>query len=432
MQSSSLLIVPVSVNPKPIVLSSIPEITTEAPTTTISLFIPPFIPILPHLTPIPTPTTTEATTSTLAVLESKTLSAIHLRVPDLEKEVKQLRNVDHSTLLLATIKSEVPTAVKEYLGTSFGDALHKIRKTSKDVEPSKRSKSTNSSKGNTSSQPKPKYTGKSIHTEETVYEAEAMETLQNQGDDMGTTNVQPNVEAGDRCPFDLSKPLPLVESRGHQIVHAHYFFDNDLEYLRGGSTDKKYTTSITNTKANKYDLKGIKDMVPTLWSPIKVAYDKHVALGTSHWGPKQQSFYGYATNRVSKHDVYSTKRILAVTNVKVNKWYGYGHLEEIEVRREDQQLCNKFMEGDFPRLHLNDIEDMLLLVVQNKLFDLKVKSYQKKLSISKPRKRDEDLSRKAPDTTLSYPQGVIYYRDRLNRKRLIRSDELHKFSDGTL
>ncbi|GKF20781.1 hypothetical protein Tco_0069419, partial [Tanacetum coccineum] len=59
---------------------------------------------------------------------------------------------------------------------------------------------------------------------------------------------------------------------------------------------------------------------------------------------------------VSTHDVYSRKRILAVTNVKFNKWYGYGHLEEIEVRRSDQKL-SKYMEGDFPRLHLNDIED---------------------------------------------------------------------------
>ncbi|GKF90371.1 hypothetical protein Tco_0274072, partial [Tanacetum coccineum] len=46
------------------------------------------------------------------------------------------------------------------------------RKTSKDAEPSKRSKSTGSFKGNTSSQPK-----------------------QNQGDDMDTNNEQPNVEA---------------------------------------------------------------------------------------------------------------------------------------------------------------------------------------------------------------------------------------------
>ncbi|GJY95344.1 hypothetical protein Tco_0511705 [Tanacetum coccineum] len=125
-KSSSLVTVLVSVIPEPIVLSSIPEITTEAPATTISPFIPLFIPIPPHSTPIPTPTTTEATTSTPAVPKSKTLSAIHLRVSDLEKEVKEIKNVDHSTTLLETIKSEVLTAVKEYLGTSLGDALHKV------------------------------------------------------------------------------------------------------------------------------------------------------------------------------------------------------------------------------------------------------------------------------------------------------------------
>ncbi|GKE41685.1 hypothetical protein Tco_1468969 [Tanacetum coccineum] len=139
----------------------------------------------------------------------------------------------------------------------------------------------------------------------------------------------------DRYPFDLSKPLPLAELRNRLIVPADYFFNNDLAYLQRGSTERTYTTSLTNTKAAKYDLKGIEDMVPTLWSPIKVVYDKHALLGTSYWKFKRQTFYGYASNRVSKHDVYSSKRILAVTIVKVNKWYGYGHLEEIKVRRAD-------------------------------------------------------------------------------------------------
>nr|GEX15962.1 zf-CCHC domain-containing protein/UBN2 domain-containing protein [Tanacetum cinerariifolium] len=58
------------------------------------------------------------------------------------------------------------------------------------------------------------------------------------------------------------------------------------------------------------------------------------------------------------------------TNVKVKVSYGYGHLEEIQVRRSDQKLYT-FKEGDFPQLHINDIEDMLLLVVQNRLFNLK-------------------------------------------------------------
>nr|GEU83863.1 retrovirus-related Pol polyprotein from transposon TNT 1-94 [Tanacetum cinerariifolium] len=44
--------------------------------------------------------------------------------------------------------------------------------------------------------------------------------------------------------------------------------------------------------------------------------------------------------------------------------------EEIEVRREDKQLY-KFKEDDFPRLYLNDIKFMLLLLVQKKLSNLK-------------------------------------------------------------
>ncbi|GJW66093.1 hypothetical protein Tco_0117977 [Tanacetum coccineum] len=51
------------------------------------------------------------------------------------------------------------------------------------------------------------------------------------------------------------------------------------------------------------------------------------------------------------------------------KWYDYGYLEEIKVRREDQQLY-KFKEGDFLRLHLHNIEEMLLFLVQKKLFNL--------------------------------------------------------------
>ncbi|GJW35533.1 hypothetical protein Tco_0058453 [Tanacetum coccineum] len=62
--------------------------------------------------------------------------------------------------------------------------------------------------------------------------------------------------------------------------------------------------------------------------------------------------------------------IAAKGSVSVKKLHGYGHMEEVVVKRADRQLC-KIKEGDFVDLHLNDIEDMLLLVVQHKLFHLK-------------------------------------------------------------
>ncbi|GJT17164.1 hypothetical protein Tco_0875870 [Tanacetum coccineum] len=53
-----------------------------------------------------------------------------------------------------------------------------------------------------------------------------------------------NNPKGNCCPYDLSKPLPLHEFQGRLTITADFFFNNDLEYLRGGSTDK-------NTKARK-------------------------------------------------------------------------------------------------------------------------------------------------------------------------------------
>ncbi|GJS65443.1 hypothetical protein Tco_0680007 [Tanacetum coccineum] len=104
-------------------------------------------------------------------------------------------------------------------------------------------------------------------------------------------------------------------------------------------------------------------MVPNLWSPIKVVYDKHAYWGTSHWGVKRQSFYGFASNRESTKDVYSRKRIIVVTRLKIMK--------------------------------------------------------------------RQDLRKRTTYIAYSDPQGVIYI-DLYNINRLMCTDELHKFSDGTL
>ncbi|GKA90659.1 hypothetical protein Tco_0812529, partial [Tanacetum coccineum] len=127
-----------------------------------------------------------------------------------------------------------------------------------------------------------------------------------------TDQLDWNNPEGHEYPFNFSKPLPLIEAQSRQVVPAGYFFNNDLEYLKGGSSSRKYTTSTTKTKAAK---------------------------------------------------------IIVVTYVNVVKKYDYGYLDEIIVLREDHKLY-KFKEGDFPRLNLHDLEDMLLFLVQKKLSNL--------------------------------------------------------------
>ncbi|GJS23150.1 hypothetical protein Tco_0451782 [Tanacetum coccineum] len=130
-------------------------------------------------------------------------------------------------------------------------------------------------------------------------------------------------------------------------------------------------------------------------------------------------------------DVYSKHRIIVVTSLKIMEFFGYKHLEEITVRRQDDKLY-KFREGDFKRLRREDIEDMLLLLVQGKLTNLNVdERYQKKINLTKPDTYRSDISKKTPYTAYRDIQSIIY-QDDMNRNRLMRTDELHKFSDGTL
>ncbi|GKE77135.1 hypothetical protein Tco_1543255 [Tanacetum coccineum] len=201
--------------------------------------------------------------------------------------------------------------------------------------------------------------------------------------------------------------LPLLLIPNHRVRHVipfDYFINNDLEYLKGGSLSRKYSTSVTKTKAATYEVQWIEDMVPNIWSHVKVVYDKHAYWGTSHW----------------------------VTSLKIMKWYDYGHLDEIEVRGEDHQLYT-FKEDK--RFDLNVALRMFTrrIVIQRRVEDLKlgVESYQKKLNLTKPDKFRSNHRNRTAYTAYSDPQGVIY-KDQNNRNRLMRTDELHKFSDGTL
>nr|GEW35857.1 hypothetical protein [Tanacetum cinerariifolium] len=267
----------------------------------------------------------------------------------------------------------------------------------------------------------------------------------------------------EQYPHNLQQPLPLIlDNRGRRVIPFAHFINNDLEYLWGGASSRKYTTSMTKTKAADYGhIKWIEDLVPrTMWIQEPISYDKHALWGVSHWGRKCQKFYGFAVNRESALDVYSKRRIIAVTDPKIVESHNYKYLDWISVRRDDDKIY-KFKEGDFKRLRLQDIEDMLLLLVQGKLsnvtieerfafnvslrmfkrsiaiqrrvedLQLGVKSYQKRLNLTKPVTYRSDLKRREAYTAYSNPRGFIY-QNKDKKNRLMRIDELHKFSDRTL
>ncbi|GKB95003.1 hypothetical protein Tco_0981140 [Tanacetum coccineum] len=216
-----------------------------------------------------------------------------------------------------------------------------------------------------------------------------------------TNQLDWNNPEGQQYPHDLRKPLPLIpNSRGRRVIPFDHFINNDLAYLSGGVSSRTYTTSVTKTKAADYmHIKWIKDFIPNTME--------------------------------SARDVYSKCRIIVVINLQIVEWHNYKHLDWITVRRDDDKLY-KFKEGDFNRLRIQDIEDMLLLLVQGKLTNLTV---EERLAFNVSLRmftRSVVIQRRVEDLQL----GVESYQKKLNLTKPDTQeeqiDELHKFSDGTL
>ncbi|GJT93182.1 hypothetical protein Tco_1082027 [Tanacetum coccineum] len=491
-------------------------------------------------TPTPEPTTEPSTTLIPALLDFSSLFGFDHRVSILEKELSQLKQVDHSAQILTSIISQIPIMMDDHLGTRirfatqtdlqsytvefeknaqeekdrYIDLVEKSIKdiikdevksqlpqilpkevsdfTTPDAEPTKDPKTKESksisSKGTKSQS---KSSGKTVQAEEPEFEVADSDMPQNQEGSLGNDDEEPMRETPQQGPtqswlmtltttadkpskdFDELMSTPIDFSayimNGLNITNLtqETLLGPSFKLLKGTCTnfvELKYDfeecykalsekLDWDNSKGGDYPFNLTKPLPLVLNGifkyPVKVAYNKHAKWGISHWREQRKTFYGYARGLESSYDVYSTKHIMAVTRVEVMRKQGYGYLREIEVQRVDNELYT-FKEGNFPRLRINDIEDMVILVVQNRLtnlldddvsdmvikkrvkdLQLGVKSYQKKINVTKPETTRPSIKKRDPYTLHRDPYRFIYV-DNQGRNRLMRSDELYKFSDGTL
>ncbi|GJY06008.1 hypothetical protein Tco_0371948 [Tanacetum coccineum] len=172
----------------------------------------------------------------------------------------------------------------------------------------------------------------------------------------------------------------LMKGSCKSLVELEYFFE---EVYKATTNQLDWNNpEVTKTKAANYGhIKWIEDLVPNrMWSQVSE----------------------YA------RDVHSKRRISAIIKLQIVEWHNYKHLDWITIRRDDDKLY-KFKEGDFKRLRIQDIKDMLLLLVQGKLTNLTVEEH------------------------LAFNVSLrCIYQNKYKKNRLMRIDELHKFSDGTL
>nr|GEU98270.1 hypothetical protein [Tanacetum cinerariifolium] len=197
---------------------------------------------------------------------------------------------------------------------------------------------------------------------------------------------------------NVSKPLLLGGLPGQVTIQSDFFFNKDLEYLRYGSKGSRPVLSISKIKAAYYPDVGLEQMVPD---------QIHTSEG-------------------DRRAVRTHMQILSVVRIEVFSMYGYDYMKKIVLYREDLNR-HIIAKQDFKYLYPSDFKD--LQRVED--FQLGIKTYQTQLNLTKPRWDATSFEYKHDYTVIDSPRAATF-RDKYRVQMIMRFNEIHKFSDGTL
>nr|GEY51985.1 hypothetical protein [Tanacetum cinerariifolium] len=149
-----------------------------------------------------------------------------------------------------------------------------------------------------------------------------------------------------------------------------------------------------------------------------VADDQPIAEASQHpeWFQQQKKPPTPDFNRESARDVYSKRKIITVIKLQTVEW---------KANKSHGQRTHCFQRL-FKNVHKKHRHPTTCGRSSTRFRKL-----PKKLNLTKPDTCRSDLKRKEAYTAYSNPRGFIY-QNKDKQNRLMRIDELYKFSDGTL
>ncbi|GJR66362.1 hypothetical protein Tco_0012427 [Tanacetum coccineum] len=296
-----------------------------------------------------------------AIIKEQVQAQVSKIMPKIEKYV---------TGILGRGRDDQDKDKDPYAGSNRGSNRRRSGKEAESLkEPTnKESKSISSSKSASKSQQKS--SSKSAHAEENDQKTADLEDQPHQEFNTGNEDVSPVREALNKDVWHRNPSRPLTPDREW---HKTKTVDNRPPYLRSHKWLKLQALNLRLMSTRKSLVK-LECHLEEVFKATNDRLDWHNPEGKPY-----------------PHDL--NKPLQLILN---------------EQGRQDDQLY-KFREGDFKRLHRQDIEDMLLLPVQDKLTNLNLEE-QFALNVALQ----------------------MFTRHEMNRNRLMHIDELYKFSDGTL
>ncbi|GJV66629.1 hypothetical protein Tco_1482138 [Tanacetum coccineum] len=266
---------------------------------------------------------------------------------------------------------------------------------------------------------------------------------------------------------DLEGPaFEIVKVFHHDVIHLQFQMEECHKLLTDQVVDAiiRPALSISKMKAAYYPDVGLEQLVPDqFWIAEECKYDIAAMYGISHWWVQRQRFYiDRFSSEGDRRAVRTHMRILSVVQIEVFYMYEV-QLHEVNSPSDSRQIFKEFViaERDFKHMYPSDFEDLYLLNLQGHLnhlspehkkilttavnlwtrnlvirhrvedFQLGIESYQTQLNLTKPRWEATGFEFKHDYTVIDSPRAVTF-RDRYGVQMIMRFNEIHKFSDGTL
>ncbi|GJT76154.1 hypothetical protein Tco_1042879 [Tanacetum coccineum] len=305
--------------------STIPDSSHQTVTSTPPVIVP-FTEVSsskPSLLVTPPPINTEATTITTSLPEITPFIALQLRVARLEQEMSEVKKTDHSADVLASIRSQVPTAIadEDAMDKEVADKVkdHKRKHDSDDDETWFKTRVVNKEKENLillllgQLKPPLKDDDKSLTQERyqnimgqiayaTTFKVPEENKLQRKTYDMGSFIKWFCRRTGKKKLYKAN-----LEGPAFNLVKAFQQCDKE----------RKIALSISKLKAARYLDFGLEELVPSLWVESEREYDISAVYDITHWWFRRKEFYINKHSESSDREaVRSQMRILSVISVK--------------------------------------------------------------------------------------------------------------------
>ncbi|GJR64898.1 hypothetical protein Tco_0010963 [Tanacetum coccineum] len=227
------------------------------------------------------------------------------------------------------------------------------------------------------------------------------------------------------------KITPLVQSRQRDPeALALSLINQDLLYLKkGNSSPKKIVLSLHKFPAIVFNDDDIEERTSKWVNKCIKKFNPYARYSVKNWkSPHEKIFYIRRQKEPGKpkEEIYSNSKIIQVIKTYWELGHEHKFITEIVARRANDCIVS-ITKPDYKNLNKNDIEDMYLLIVNNKVPDYANTGLLWSLSVFIRRIEEYDVF-----SIVYEPVHGIIYTNSKKEKMVMRHSEIHKFCNATL